>query len=74
MDNEEKVKIAMYNLMAIFYECGIKEVHIGGMMRILGVDNETAAKHDEEAVVLDDNFIEYITELNTPRSEHETLH
>ena len=74
MDKEEKVKIAIYNLMALFYECGIKEVHIGGMMRILGVDNETASQHDNEAVILDENFIEYVTELNSPRPQNETLH
>ena len=74
MDKEEKVKIAIYNLMALFYECGIKEVHIGGMMRILGVDNETASQHDNEAVILDEDFINYVTELNSPRPQNETLH
>lgn len=74
MDKDEKVKMAVYNLMALFYECGIKEVHIGGMMRILGVDNETASQHDDEAVILDEEFIAYVTELNSPRPQNETLH
>lgn len=71
---EQSVRMAMYNLMTIFYEHGITEVHIGGMMRIMGIDNEIAAKHDNEAMVLDEGFVEYVNELNTPRPPNETLH
>ena len=71
---EQSVRMAMYNLMTIFYENGITEVHIGGMMRIMGIDNEIAAKHDNEAMVLDEGFVEYVNELNTPRPPNETLH
>ena len=37
---------------------------MGAMMRLLGVDDESAAKHDDESVVLDEKFGEMITKLN----------
>jgi hypothetical protein len=39
---------------------------MGAMMRLLGVDDEHAAKHDDESVVLDEKFGEMITKLNKP--------
>ena len=52
--------------MIVLYEHGIKEAHMGAMMRLLGVDDENAAKHDDESVVLDEKFGEMITKLNKP--------
>jgi hypothetical protein len=39
---------------------------MGAMMRLLGVDDDSAAKHDDESVVLDEKFGELITKLNRP--------
>lgn len=59
-----RIKEIMIDIMVVLYEHGIKEAHMGAMMRLLGVDDESAAKHDDESVVLDENFGEMITKLN----------
>ena len=61
-----RIKEIMIDSMIVLYEHGIKEAHMGAMMRLLGVDDESAAKHDDESVVLDEKFGEMITKLNKP--------
>jgi len=74
IDMEETVRLAILNLMMVLYDCGINEVHLGGIMRLLGVPNERAAQHDDERVVLDKDFAKYIEAINTPRPTDQTLH
>jgi len=74
IDMEETVRLAILNLMMVLYDCGINEVHLGGIMRLLGVPNERAAQHDDERVVLDEGFAKYIEAINTPRPTDQTLH
>lgn len=71
---DQTVRLAILNLMLVLYDCGIEEVHLGGIMRVLGVPDEKAAQHDDERVVLDENFAKYIEALNTPRPADQTLH
>ena len=61
---QTRIKEIMVDIMIVLYEHGIKEAHMGAMMRLLGVDDESAAKHDDESVVLDEKFGEMITKLN----------
>jgi len=68
------IRTAIHNLLLVLYEQGITEIHTGGLMRILGVDNEVAQEYDDERVFLDDNFVKYIEEINTPRPADQTLH
>jgi len=71
---DQTVRMAILNLMVVLYECGIEEVHVGGVMRILGVSDATAAAHDLERIQLDEGFIQYVTELNRPRPADQSLH
>jgi hypothetical protein len=69
------IKLAIYNLMLILYDYGIEEIHMGGLMRILGVKNSVAKKHDNELVVLDKEFAKYVKELTrSVDSTGQTLH
>jgi hypothetical protein len=43
-------------------------------MRVLGVPDEKAAEHDLERVVLDDDFVKYVDQVNTPRPANQPLH
>ena len=61
-----RIKEIMIDIMVVLYEHGIKEAHMGAMMRLLGVDEENASKHDDESVILDEKFGEMITKLNKP--------
>ena len=71
---DQTVRMAILNLMVVLYECGIEQVHVGGVMRILGVSDATAAAHDLERIQLDEGFIQYVTELNSPRPVDQSLH
>ena len=61
-----RIKEIMIDIMIVLYEHGIKEAHMGAMMRLLGVDDANASQHDNESVVLDEKFGELITKINRP--------
>ena len=72
---DQHVKALMFDLMLILYTYGIKEVNLGALMRILGVSEEKAREHDDEAVELTDEFAKYVKEArDTKRPDNTTLH
>jgi hypothetical protein len=73
-DIDQTVRMAILNLMMVLYDCGITEIHVGGIMRILGVDDATAQSHDDERVVLDLGFVRYVEQMNQPRPSDQSLH
>jgi hypothetical protein len=52
--NEEAVKDLVVNICLVLSEFGITEVHVGGLMRLVGIEEELAAKHDDELMVITD--------------------
>ena len=68
------IRTAIHNLMLVLYEQGITEIHTGGLMRLLGVSDDVAQQYDDERVILDDNFVKYVEEINTPRPADQPLH
>jgi hypothetical protein len=71
---DQEARLLIYDLMRVMYRHGYREVHVGGIMRILGVSNEAALAHDDEMVILDDKFAKYVDEITEPRSSDQTLH
>ena len=71
---EQQVRMLMYELMMVLYQHGIRKVHVGGMMRLLGVNNASSSDHDDEMVILDDKFAKYVKEITEPRSSDQTVH
>lgn len=71
---EQEVRMLMYEIMMVLYEHGIQEIHVGGLMRLFGISNEQAAEHDDEMVILDQEFAKYVREITEPRSGDQTLH
>jgi hypothetical protein len=71
---DQSVRLAILNLMVVLHDCGIEEIHVGGIMRILGVGNDQAQKHDDEWLVIDENFIKYVEQINEPRPADQILH
>lgn len=51
------------DVCATLYQNGITYVHVGGLMRILGVSTEECAEHDEVYFQLDDEFAERVREM-----------
>ena len=75
LDVTLKVKNLMFDLMLVLYSYGITEVNLGGLMRVLGVSEEKAREHDDEAVELTDEFAKYVKEAReTKRPDNTTLH
>ena len=71
---EDTLRLSILNLMLVLYDCGIKEIHLGGLMRILGVSNEAAAAYDDQLVEVDEDFAKYVEAINEPRPTDQTLH
>ena len=51
------------DVCATLYQNGITYVHVGGLMRILGVSAEECAEHDEVYFQLDEEFAERVREM-----------
>ena len=60
----ERIKTVMLDVMAVLYDNGIKLVHMGAMMRLLGVDDVKASEHDDELIELDEKFGAMLSQLN----------
>jgi hypothetical protein len=71
---DQKVRMALMNLMVVLYSCGIVKIHLGGLMRILGVSNRVARQYDKEQLLLDDDFVKYVDQINEPRPIDQPLH
>jgi hypothetical protein len=74
LEVEQSIRLTILNLCVVLYDCGITEIHVGGIMRILGISNEKAANHDDEFLVLNEDFVKYVEEINTPRPKNQPLH
>ena len=73
-DLDYPVRMAINQLMLVLYQQGITEIHTGGLMRLLGVPNEVSQEYDDERIILDDNFVKYVSEFSSPRSSDQSLH
>ena len=60
----ERIKNIMLDVMAVLYDNGIKNIHMGAMMRLLGVDDSKAAEHDSKVIEMDEKFGFMLAELN----------
>lgn len=54
--SEAGVKDAVVAICSVLYVRGIREVSVGGLMRLLGIDEELADEHDDEFIILDEEF------------------
>ncbi len=68
-DIHDSVKAAMFDVLAVLYEHGIRVVHVGAIMRLLGVSDEVAAQHDDERVELDEDFGAHAKALNNNNND-----
>jgi hypothetical protein len=71
---DQQIRMALMNLMVVLYSCGIVKIHLGGLMRILGVSNRIARRYDNEQLLLDEDFVKYVDQINEPRPTDQPLH
>ena len=55
-DLEEKVQVIIVDICKTLYFHGYREVPVGAIMRLIGVENTTANQHDGEYFRLDAEF------------------
>jgi len=60
----ERIQSVMLEVMGVLYGNNITLVHMGAMMRLLGVPDAKAAQHDNEILELDEQFGTMLQELN----------
>jgi hypothetical protein len=60
----ERIQTIMLEVMGVLYDNNITMVHMGAMMRLLGVPDHKAAEHDNELIELDEKFGTMLMELN----------
>lgn len=60
----EYVRTVMMEVMAILYANGKTELHVGALMRLVGVPDEQASEHDNERIEIDDNFLDLVKQHN----------
>ena len=60
----ERIQSVMLEVMGVLYGNNITLVHMGAMMRLLGVPDAKAAQHDNEMLELDEKFGAMLAELN----------
>ena len=64
-----RIQSIMLEVMGVLYDNNITLIHMGAIMRLLGVPDSKAAKHDNEILELDEKFGVMLMELNksTPK-------
>jgi hypothetical protein len=60
---EEELRAQILSLMYVLYEFGLEEVHMGGLMRVLGVPDDVSSEWDDRVMCLDENFAKYMSEM-----------
>jgi len=53
------------DVCATLYSNGIEYVHVGALMRLLGVSDEESAQHDTVYFQLDEHFAQKVAELDS---------
>ncbi len=61
---EQEVRKLVTSICAILYHHGITEIHVGGLMRVVGIDEESASQHDDEIMVLGPEFESDMQEIS----------
>jgi hypothetical protein len=73
----QEIKLITMELMIVLHKHGIKEVHMGALMRLIGVNDELAEECDQDRIELTEDFSKYITEmvdLTAALDSNQTVH
>ena len=76
-DLEDEARNIIMEIMLVLYKHGIKEIHMGGILRLMGVEEDRARECDDERMYIDEKFAKYITQMVEPvptEKHNQTLH
>lgn len=71
---ESAVRLSVFRFILAMHDMGWEEIHMGGLLRLFGIENEVAQKHDSEYIVLTKEDIEFLRDLPEPTVASPTLH
>jgi len=74
LETDLAIRTTILNLMLVLYNSGISEIHVGGVMRVLGIPDDVAQAHDLERLVLDQDFVKYVEQITEVRPADQVLH
>ena len=60
---DQEIRLIIMELMIILHKHGIKEVHMGALMRLIGVDDELARECDQDRIELTEDYNKYISQM-----------
>lgn len=67
---ELKIQELIVDICTTLYQYGFREVPVGAIMRLIGVDNTVAAQHDDQFFNLDSEF-EALMQQNKKQVQHQ---
>lgn len=62
-DIEQQARVMIMEIMFVLFKHNIKQVHMGGLLRLMGVSEEKARESDGEYVQLDEKFAKYVSQM-----------
>jgi len=74
LETDLAIRNTILNLMLVLYNFGVNEIHVGGVMRVLGIPDDVAQAHDLERLVLDQDFVKYVEQISEVRPDDQVLH
>lgn len=63
----EYIKTTILEVMAVLYSNGQHELHVGAMMRLVGIDEAVASLHDDERINIDESLADIAEDSNIKR-------
>lgn len=61
---DQEIRLIIMELMIVLHKHGIKEVHMGGLMRLLGVKDKLAEECDQDRIELTEDFARHISQMS----------
>ena len=74
---DQEIRLIIMELMIILHKHGIKEVHMGALMRLIGVDDKLAKECDQDRIELTEDFnkdISQMVDLSLAVDSQQTIH
>ena len=60
-------------ICATLFDNGVRHVHVGGLMRLLGVEQEKAIEQDDKVFELPNNFYDQIEQMGFEKIDDSQL-
>jgi hypothetical protein len=64
---DQAIRLAILNLCVVLYDCGITKYTWVASCVCWACPMIKAAAHDDERLILDDDFVKYVEQINEPR-------